>query len=202
MKLKNVALLLVASLAAPLFAAEAMTDAERVALVAHLERTGARFEKSIAGMSDAQWGWKAAPERWSAGEAAEHIVVSEGYIRGAIEPAMKEEQAAELLTGARKEALFEAAILDRSKKFQAPEPLKPVSKYKTAAEALAAFREERQQTIEFVKNGGDLRLHAKAHPVVGPLDAYGWVAFLSGHSERHTLQIEEVTSDANYPKTQ
>jgi hypothetical protein len=96
--------------------------------------------------------------------------------------------------------VFAQAILDRSKKFQAPEPLKPVSKYKTSAEALAAFRAERAKTIEFVKNGGDLRLHAKAHPVVGPLDAYGWVAFLSGHSERHTLQIEEVKADAGFPK--
>lgn len=183
-----------------MFAAEPMTDAERAALVAHLERTAARFEKSIEGLSDAQWSWKAAPERWSVGEAAEHIATSEGFIRGMIEPLMKEESKPEMLEGARKEEMLDKALLDRSNKFQAPEPLKPVSKYKTAAEALAAFRAERQKTIEFVKSGGDFRLHAGPNPVVGPLDAYGWVIFLSGHSERHTLQIEEVKADAGYPQ--
>ena len=200
MKLKTVVLLLITCLATPMFAAEAMTDAERAALVAHLERTGARFEKSIEGLTDAQWSWKAAPERWSAGEAAEHIVTSEGFIRGMIEPIMKEDTAPELLVGARKEDALGPALLDRSKKFQAPEPLKPVSKYKTSAEALAAFRAERAKTIEFVKTGGDFRLHAGVNPVAGPLDGYGWVVFLSGHSERHTLQIEEVTGDATFPK--
>jgi hypothetical protein len=201
MKLKTAVLLLLASLAAPLFAADAMTDAERAALVAHLERTAARFEKSISGLSDAQWNWKAAPERWSAAEAAEHIITSESFIRGPIEAMMKVEPAAELLVGARKEELLAAPMLDRSKKFQAPEPLKPAGKYKSSAEALAAYRAERQKTIDFVKTGGDLRLHAQAHPIAGPLDAYGWVSFLAGHSERHTLQIEEVTADANFPKS-
>jgi hypothetical protein len=196
---KIVVLLLLASLAAPLFAVEPMTDAERAALVVHLERTAARFEKSIDGLSEAQWNWKAAPERWSAGEAAEHIATAEGFIRGAIEPLMKEDPKPELLEGARKEEMLDKVLLDRSKKFQAPEPLKPVHKYRTPAEALAAFRAERQKTIEFVKAGGDFRLHAGPHPAIGPLDAYGWVVFLSAHSERHTLQIEEVKADAGFP---
>jgi hypothetical protein len=176
-----------------------MTDAERAALVTHLERTGAAFEKSIEGLSEAQWNYKAAPERWSPAECAEHIATSEGFIRGLIEPMMKEEPSAELLASARKDTIGQL-VVDRSKKFQAPEPLRPTKKYKTPDEALAAFRAERAKTIEFVKTGGDFRLHASANPVVGPLDGYGWVTFLSAHSERHTLQIEEVKADAGYPK--
>lgn len=181
------------------FAAEPMTDAERSALVAHLERTAAKFEKSIEGMSEAQWNYKTAPERWSPAEVAEHIAAAEGFIRGAIEPMMKTEPAPELLANARKDGIDEK-VVDRSKKFQAPEPLKPTHKYATPADALAAFRAERAKTIEFVKTGGDFRLHAMENPVAGPLDAYGWVKFLSAHSERHTLQIEEVKADAGYPK--
>jgi hypothetical protein len=195
------ALAMLVALAIPTFAADSMTDAERAALVAHLERTAARLEKSIGGVAGAQWIWKAAPERWSVAEAAEHIVASEALIRGMIEPAMKTEASAEMLAGARKEEMLGKMLLDRSKKFQAPEPLKPTGKYATPAEALTAFRAERQKTIEFVKNGGDFRLHAAEHPAAGPLDAYGWIIFLSAHSERHTLQIEEVQADAGYPKT-
>jgi Tfp pilus assembly protein PilE len=186
-------------LAVPSFAAETMTDAERAALVAHLERTAARFEKSLGGVSAGQWSFKAAPERWSVAEAAEHIIASESFIRGAIEKAMTGE-ATDVPAAARKDAVLDKLITDRSKKFQAPEPLKPAGKYASPAEALAAFRAERQKTIEFVKNGGDFRTHAAEHPAVGLMDGYSWVVFLSGHSERHTLQIEEVQADAGYPK--
>jgi len=199
MKRALIALLLSLFAATFVFAAEPMTDAERAALVAHLERTAAKFEKSIDGLSEAQWNYKTAPERWSAAECAEHIATAEGFIRGLIEPMMKEEPAAELLASARKDTI-DQMVVDRSKKFQAPEPLRPTGKYKTPAEALAVFRAERAKTIEFVKNGGDFRLHASANPAAGPLDGYGWVTFLSAHSERHTLQIEEVKADAGYPK--
>jgi hypothetical protein len=199
MKRALIVLLLSLFAATFVFAAEPMTDAERAALVAHLERTAAKFEKSIEGLSEAQWHYKTAPERWSPAEVAEHIATAEGFLRGAIEPMMKQEPAAELLANARHDAI-DQAVVDRSKKFQAPEPLKPTNKYKTPAEALAVFRAERQKTIDFVKTGGDFRLHAMVNPVAGPLDGYGWVTFLSAHSERHTLQIEEVKADAGYPK--
>ena len=192
-------LLLALFAASSVFAAAPLTDAERAALVAHLERTGAKFEKSIEGLSEAQWNHKTAPERWSAAEAAEHVATAEPFIRAAIEKLMSEDTPAELLANARKDSI-DQLVVDRSRAFQAPEPLQPASKYKTPAEALAAFRAERQKTIDFVKNGGDFRAHAMQHPVAGPLDGYGWVTFLSAHSERHTLQIEEIKAAASYPK--
>lgn len=199
MKHVVVALLLSLFAATFVFAAEPMTDAERAALVAHLERTAAKFEKSIEGLSETQWTYKPAPERWSPAEVAEHIAASEGFIRAYIEPMMKQEAAADLLAAARNDNI-DQLVVDRSKKFQAREELQPTKKYPTPADALAAFRAERQKTIEFVKNGGDFRNHAAAHPAAGPLDGYGWIVFLSAHSERHTLQIDEVKADAGYPK--
>ena len=38
-----------------------------------------------------------------------------------------------------------------------------------------------------------------AHPAFGNLDAIGRVCFLSGHAERHTLQIEEVKAAPGFP---
>lgn len=199
MKRALIALLVSLFAATFVFAAEPMTDAERAALVSHLERTAAKFEKSIEGLPEAQWTYKPAPERWSPAEVAEHIAASEGFIRGYIESMMQQETAADVLAGARKDNI-DQLVVDRSKKFQAREELQPTKKYATPADALAAFRAERQKTIEFVKNGGDFRGHAAAHPAAGPLDGYGWVLFLSAHSERHTLQIDEVKADAGYPK--
>ena len=195
-----VAALLVSLFAATfVFAAEPMTDSERAALVSHLERTGAAFEKSIDGLSEAHWAYKPSPERWSPAEVAEHITTSEGFIRAYIETMMKQETPAELLADARKDTI-DQLVVDRSKKFQAREELQPANKYKTPAEALEIFRAERAKTIELVKSGGDFRNHAAAHPAAGPLDGYGWIVFLSAHSERHTLQIEEVKADDGYPR--
>lgn len=182
-------------------AGEPMTDAEKTALVGNLERTSANFLKSIEGVSEAQWNYKASPERWSLAECSEHIIAAESFIRDMFAASMKAPAAAELLEGARKESVIETAVLDRSKKFQAPEPLQPsAKKFASPAEAIAAFQAERQKTIALAREGGDLRSFAMAHPFAGPLDAYGWFTFLSAHTGRHTLQIEEVKADANYPR--
>ncbi len=45
----------------------------------------------------------------------------------------------------------------------------------------------------------DLRGHGAPHPVFKMLDGYQWVLLLSGHSARHTAQIEEVKAGAGYP---
>lgn len=182
------------------FAGEPMTDAEKSALAAHLEKTSANFQKSIEGVSEEQWNYKSAPDRWSLAECSEHIIASESFIRGAIAGALKEPASAEALADARKDAMIETVVLDRSKKFQAPEPLQPTAKkFATPADAIAAFQAERAQTIELAQQSGDLRAYAAAHPVGGTLDAYTWFIFLSSHTGRHTLQIEEVKADANYP---
>ena len=187
--------------ALPLLAGEPMTDAEKSALVANLEKSSANFQKSIEGVTEAQWNYKAAPDRWSLAECSEHIIAAESFIRGAIAGSLKEPAAAEALADARKDGMIEAVVLDRSKKFQAPEPLQPnAKKFATPAEAIAAFQAERAKTIELSQGSGDLRAHAAPHPVAGSLDAYSWFIFLSAHTGRHTLQIEEVKEDANYPR--
>jgi hypothetical protein len=32
------------------------------------------------------------------------------------------------------------------------------------------------------------------------MDAYEWLIFMSAHTKRHTLQIEEVKADPKFPK--
>jgi hypothetical protein len=45
----------------------------------------------------------------------------------------------------------------------------------------------------------DLHGHGGPHPVFKMLDGYQWLLLLSGHSARHTAQIEEVKASAGYP---
>ena len=166
------------------------------ALVAQLERTQARLLKSVEGLSEAQWNYKPAPDRWSIAETFEHITAAEPFIRAmaakSLETPAKE--------GSNKDEMLLKAIVDRSKKFKAPEPLIPTHKFKTQEEAVAAFRKERAETIKLASSGADFRAHGADHFLLGPLDSAGWVLFLSGHSERHTLQIDEVKTTEGYPK--
>lgn len=167
------------------------------ALVKELERTEARLIQALEGVTPEQWAFKAAPERWSIAECVEHITASEPFIRDLIAKSL-ETPAGE---GAKKDETIMKFLVDRSQKFKAPEPLIPTNKFADRAAAIAAFRAERAKTIALAKSDADFRAHGSNHFAFGPLDSYGWVLFLSGHSERHTLQIEEVKTAEGYPKS-
>jgi hypothetical protein len=181
------------------FAAEPAVS-DQAALVAEMQRTEARFLKSIEGLSEAQWKFKAAPDRWSVAECAEHIIAAESFIRGMIVPVLSKDATPEMVKeGTRKDEMVTKAIVDRTTKFKAPEPLIPTNKFADPATATAAFKKERAETIALTSTA-DLRTHADKHFAFGNLDAYGWFLFLSSHSERHTLQIDEVKAHADFPK--
>lgn len=179
---------------------QALTEADREKLLTHLDITSANFQKAVDGLSDAQWNFRAAEGRWTIAEVAEHITAAEKLIRDGAVATMKTPATPEQLKDARKEDVLVARVPDRSKKFQAPEPLIPTNRFRSPAETMAAFRAERAQTMKLVREGGDLRSYAGENPVVGNLDTYGWLIFLSAHSERHTKQLLEVKADPNFPK--
>jgi len=191
-----IAILLVAASA---FAAEPAADNQKI--VKDLERTEAKFLKSIEGLSDAQWNFKPAPDRWSVAECAEHIAAAEPFIRTMIAGVVNKEATPEMLKeGMKKDDALAAGMLDRTKKFKAPEPLIPTNRFGSPAAATEAFKKERAVTIALAAGAPDLRTHGDKHFLLGPLDSYGWFLFLSGHSERHTLQIEEVKANPDFPK--
>src|SRR5688500_3873817 len=75
--------------------------ADRDALVRELQRTEAKFLKSVEGLSEAQWHFKAAENRWSIAQCAEHIAAAEPLLRPMIEAAMGKELTPEMLAEAR-----------------------------------------------------------------------------------------------------
>jgi hypothetical protein len=200
------ALVALAALAAPPAAAQegaATVSAASADVLAHLERTRGLFLASIDGLTAAQWSWKPAPDRWSVAECAEHITRSESFIRELARKSMSEPLPAEKLALAHgKSAQVLAMIVDRSQKAQAPEPLNPMKsgEMRSYAEILRDFNFERGRTAELAAASGDLEAFATPHFVFQELDLAGWIYFLSGHSERHTLQIEEVKATAGFPQ--
>jgi DinB superfamily len=88
--------------------------------------------------------------------------------------------------------------VDRSSPRQAPEHVKPASRFSNLADAISYFRERRQETIAFLESAPeDLRKKKVAHPI-GELDGYQLFLLMALHCERHTLQIEEIKQCAAY----
>lgn len=180
-----------------------LTPAERDAALKSLQATHDEFLRSIARLSQKQWTFKPAPDRWSVAEVAEHITVSESSILGLIQQKLMSSPAApekrEQVKG--KDEMILQKMTDRSHKAQAPEALRPTSRWATEAELTRAFEEIRKATMDYVRTtNDDLRDHFFDHPAFGTLDGYQWLLLLSSHSERHTAQIEEVKADPNFPK--
>jgi hypothetical protein len=61
-----------------------------IALNAVLESSKKGVLEATKGLSEAQWNFKAAPDKWSIAECMEHIAAAEDYIRGmVVEKVMK-----------------------------------------------------------------------------------------------------------------
>ena len=180
-----------------------LTPQEREFALSQFETTRANFLKSIAGLSQKQWTFKPAPDRWSVAEVAEHITVSESTIMGLIQKQIMTSPAApekrEQVKG--KDQMLLQRMPDRSHKAQAPEMLRPTGRWATQADLTKAFEDARKSNMDYIRTtNDDLRDHFFDHPAFGTLDGYQWLLLISAHSARHTAQIEEVKADPNFPK--
>ncbi|HEY6182378.1 MAG TPA: DinB family protein [Terriglobales bacterium] len=179
----------------------AQTQADKDKAMQYLESTKQGVIDATKGLSAAQWNFKPAPDRWSVAEVMEHIAAAEDYIRGNItENVMKAPARNEAEDVKTLDDTVVAKLPDRSHKAQAPEPLKPTNRFGSPDAALKHFLESRQTTESFLTSHNDLREHAADSPLGKKLDAYEWVLFIAGHSERHTKQMLEVKADPNFPK--
>jgi hypothetical protein len=176
---------------------------ERERAINYLKETEKNFLNAIDGVSDAQWKFKAAPDRWSIAETAEHIATAEDFIWARVNEMMKAPVNPERRAETKgKDQIILDKIPDRSRKAQAPEPLKPTGKFATRAELVNHFKEVRAKEIAFLETTKeDLRSHIADNPALDAMDAYQWVIFNGAHSKRHTAQIEEVKAAPDYPKS-
>ncbi len=181
-----------------------IAESERAALVQHLTTTRDQVLAESAKLTDAQWTFKAGPDRWSVGEVVQHLVLAEPFLFETQQKVLSAPPAtAEQVAAAKgKEEMIRKVIPDRTQKFQAPEPLQPTtaSKMGGQAETVAAFRDRRAKTIDYAtKTKDDLRGRIGDSPL-GPLDGYQWLVFIAAHTERHLAQLKEVKADPKFPK--
>lgn len=196
-----IAALCLTVLVVPILTAQELSKEDREQGIKYLEKTRDGVLAATKGLSEAQWNFKPAPDRWSVAEVTEHIAAAEDLLMQRLQG---EVMKAPARTGSEDVKAIDAFVLqaipDRSHKAQAPEPLKPTNRFGSPQDSLKHFRESRGKTIAFLKKTNDLRQHVTDSPLGKKLDAYEWLLFIAAHSERHTKQIDEVKADPNFPK--
>jgi uncharacterized damage-inducible protein DinB len=188
----------------PLFAADThMTDAERIKVLGWLDASRQEFLAAIDQVSDAQWKWKPAPDRWSIGEVAEHVVLAEAGQFANVKKALAAEASADWEQKTRgKTEMIEMVMAPRRGKATSPESLVPGGAM-TRAQARERFEALRVEMVKFAKEtAAPLKEHLAAHPmpIFDPLNAYQWLIYAPLHTQRHVKQIAEVKATAGYPK--
>jgi hypothetical protein len=179
-----------------------MTPQERAHVIKLLEDSRAEFLSYMENVTDAQWTWKSAPDRWSVGETAEHIVLTEGALFAKVREALAAPENPEWeKQTAGKTEFIERVMVDRSHKATAPEQVRPQGL--TRAEVIRRFREARTETLRFARDTqAPLKSHTALHPfpVFNTLNAWQWLIYIPLHTLRHDQQIAEVKATAGYPR--
>jgi uncharacterized damage-inducible protein DinB len=197
-------IVLLSAMGLRLCAADAhMTAEERTKVINWLDESRKEFLAAIDGVTEEQWKWKPAPERWSVGETAEHIVLAEEALFGNVQKAIASpaNPAWEEKTKG-KTQFIEQVMAPRLGKAKAPEPIVPTGKL-TQAQVRERFEKQRVEIEKFAATTEvALKEYTVEHPfpIFGTLNAYQWLIYVPLHTMRHDKQIAEVKATAGYPK--
>jgi hypothetical protein len=167
-----------------------MDETDRRLLLEALGESRETFLRALGGVTEAEAAWKPAPDRWSIFECAEHVAVGEsGMFRGIRQGTPV---TAPGIADADREKRLRAAA-DRSRKWVAPEPVRPIGRFASLAEAVEQFVERRERTIGWVEScPHDLRTLSMVHPAAGHITCYECLWVLIAHPVRHAEQIREI----------
>jgi hypothetical protein len=182
-----------------------LTSEERAKAVKLMLDSQKETLAAIETLTDAQWTYKPAPEKWSVGEILEHIMLAEGLLFGAVERALaaKPNPDWEAKTKGKTEFL-ERVMVSRERRATAPESIVPTGKL-PRAELIKRYQEARAKSLKFAEETEvPLKAHTLDHPfpVFNTLNAYQWLIYIPLHNLRHNQQIAEVKASPGFPKNE
>ena len=179
-----------------------ITSKERRFLIEELKESKSSVQKSVKGLTNEQLNFKAGAKNWSIKECLQHIALAENNLWNIADATLKKIPNPEKKTEIKlKDEDIVALLTTRNKKLEAPESFKPAkANWKTIEETLEAFKDKRTSLIKYTKTStADMRNHVLKMPI-GDIDAYQMLLYISAHTKRHTLQIEEIKANPAFPK--
>lgn len=163
---------------------------------------------AIKGVSESQWTFKPAPDRWSIAEIVEHVVFLQERVLGPIRdllataPPPPSDYDVEAV-----DAIIIHQFPTRLVKVKGPEFANPTG-CMTKPDAIARLEENDARLKRLVETGSELRQHAiegiplkiTSNGAYGLMDGYQWILAAAAHTDRHTKQILEVKADPAFPQ--
>ena len=175
--------------------ADPLSDVDRQRVLAHIAMTDAWLASELAGLTAAQQAWRPAPTAWSVADVVEHLAVAEAQYWMQFQASLTQ-PLGQTSTVSDDRILWYG--IDRTQRDRTGEARVPTGRYKTAAEALAVFDQQRAVMRTFASTTKeDLRGRLLKD---SPMDVYQWLLMISSHSQRHILQIREIKASTGYPR--
>jgi hypothetical protein len=175
-----------------------ITQQEREKASHYLGETQHALLRETDRLSEAQWNFQPAPDRWSIAEILEHVAI----VSHRVEEILARLPQAPAPASDRDQKAIDEAIVKATEtvitKFQAPSIIAPTGRWLPAS-SIDHLRDSCAATDALLQSASDLRGHVISHPVVGPLDGYQWILIAAAHLARHTKQILEVKADTKFP---
>ena len=190
-------------------AGQELSQAEIEMAMGYLAEAAKGVSHAVYGLSEEQWRYRTALDRWSIAEVLEHLALLEELFGNRLVRQLRDAPATPRARDASAEDFrLRAMVSDRTitstapgreSLARAPRPITPTGAW-SPAESLERFRAGRARTAEFLRtSSAGLRERMMEHPALGSLDGYQWVLFLAAHSVRHTKQILELQHSAGFP---
>ncbi|MFL6273638.1 MAG: DinB family protein [Blastocatellia bacterium] len=180
-----------------------MTADERAQVIKWMNDTEKDYLDRLEHVSEAQWNWRPAPFRWTVGEVAEHIMLTEARLFAAVERALGTPENPDWQAKTKgKDAFIARALPNRGTRVQAPVEIRPTGKL-SRDEVVRRYKELRARALEFARTTtAPLKAHTIEHPfpIFNTLNAYDWLIYIPLHNERHNKQMAEVMAAPGYPK--
>ena len=173
-------------------------------LIERYEHDRAAVLELVTGMTDEQWNFKPAPDRWSVAEVLEHVIVNEKLVwevltKQLVDAEVSEESRA---GSAEFEEQITGVLRNREQRIPAPEALEPTGRWAGGDEMVGMFKEVRHAVIQWLDAADfDLRTKQAPNPFLQvDMDAHTWLVVAVEHSARHRQQIAEVMEAEGFPK--
>lgn len=173
-----------------------MDAAERTSLVDQLRASRDTLLEAVAGVSDAQAKFRAAPDKWSIEDVVEHLAIAE---HGMYRLITAHYEPLDAPADRSREQIIAQRGVNRDDKLTAPERARPKGRYGSLSSALKQFQENRERTIGYIADcQDDLRMRSTEH-LLGKLSCHECLLVLIAHPIRHAGQIREIRQSLGYP---
>ncbi len=166
-----------------------------------LVKVADQFQKSLEGVSEQQWNYKAPNQNHTIGALAEHAALSANDLQQMVQRALDAGPNPELaatLTGQTK--VVRDVMLSVE---QPPENFRPNGRLLTKADIDEYFPQARAKLLFLLDSSKRLEYCVARHPSkrIGELTGVQWFYYIAYLVQAHTEQIGRIKADPGYPKS-